>query len=258
MPRRALPLAMTDDAPIRAPRKKRLAARKIASNPARKRTKTKTKAYQHVAMQPLLQLPAPRPIPLLTYVGPSQQIGSSAIAIDLPRPTEKPSTPHIIETGPEIDDAVGRDMPCGCLPAAMPDDTQVARAEPQPVDAVRQEESAPSGIRPGSLPETFPETPRRPVPPRVHRGYSIDPRVVTKVSFMAAVIGAVLLLARLLPVKPNDAIIKPESPPAETMLIQDTGAPSDAAVRTAAQQATLCVADYGCATGGHCVAGCSH
>ena len=97
MPRRALPLAMTDDAPIRVPKKKRLAARKIASNPTPKRTKAKTKASQHVATQPLLQLPAPRPIPLLTYVGPSQQIGSSAIAIDLPRPTEKPSAPHIIE-----------------------------------------------------------------------------------------------------------------------------------------------------------------
>jgi hypothetical protein len=95
MPRRALP---SDHAPIRAPRKKRLAAGKIASSPARKRTKAKTKASQYVATQPLLQLPAPRPIPLLTYVGPSQQIGSSAIAIDLPRPTEKPSAPRCRST----------------------------------------------------------------------------------------------------------------------------------------------------------------
>jgi hypothetical protein len=217
MPRRALPLAMTDDAPTRAPKKKRPAARKIASNPARKRTKAKTKASRHVAMRPLLQLPAPGPIPLLTYVGPSQQIGFSAIAIDLPRQTEKSSAPHIIESGPEIDDAVGRDMPRGCSPAAMPDDTQVARAKPQPVDAVRQDLSAPSGTRPASLPETFSETPRRPVPPRVRRGYSIDPRVVTKVSFTAAVIGAVLLLARLPVVKPNDALNKPELPPTETI-----------------------------------------
>jgi hypothetical protein len=36
-----------------------------------------------------------------------------------------------------------------------------------PRTAARARPSAPSGIRPGSLPETFPETSRRPVPPRV-------------------------------------------------------------------------------------------
>jgi hypothetical protein len=300
MPRRALPLAMTDHASNQAPKKKRRAARKIASNPARKRTKAKTKASQHSVIQPLLQLPAPRPLLLLTYVGPSQQIGSSAIAVDLPRPIEKPSAPQIIEPGPEIDDAVGRDIPSGCLPAAMPDDTptqapkqkrkhsavrktagklvrrrktiktkssphvptpprlppapqirnlvrstaqpsapQLARADPQPVDAVRYDQSAPSSTRPAGTTETCAEAPRGPVPPRVHRAYSIDSRVVAKVSFTAAIIGAVLLLARLPPLKPNDAIITHELPPTETMLIQDIGAPSKAADRTAGQQATF-------------------
>ena len=123
MPRRSLPVAMTDHPSTQAPKKKRRAARKFASTAARKRTKAKTKASQHGVIQPLLQLPAPRPLLLLTYVGPSQQIGSSAIAIDLPRPIKNPSAPQIIEPGSEIDDAVGCDIPSGCLPAAMPDDT---------------------------------------------------------------------------------------------------------------------------------------
>ena len=318
MPRRSLPVAMTDHASTQAPKKKRRAARKIASTAARKRTKAKTKASQHGVIQPLLQLPAPRPLLLLTYVGPSQQIGSSAIAIDLPRPIKNPSAPQIIEPGSEIDDAVGCDIPSGCLPAAMPDDTltqapkqkrkhsvarktagklvrrqktiktkssphvptpprlppapqirlpllsgvgdqigssastinlvrstaqpsapQLARADPQPVDAVRYDQSAPSSTRPAGTTETCPEAPRGPVPPRVHRAYSIDSRVVAKVSFTAAVIGAVLLLVRLPPLKPNDAIVTHELPPAETMLIQDIGAPSDAADRTAAQEASF-------------------
>ena len=46
MPRRSLPVAMTDHASTQAPKKKRRAARKIASTAARKRTKAKTKAYQ--------------------------------------------------------------------------------------------------------------------------------------------------------------------------------------------------------------------
>jgi hypothetical protein len=48
-----------------------------------------------------------------------------------------------------------------------------------------------------------------------------------------------LLLVRLPPLKPNDAIVTHELPPAETMLIQDIGAPSDAADRTAAQEASF-------------------
>lgn len=98
MPRRSLPVAMTDHASTQAPKKKRRAARKIASTAARKRTKAKTKAY-HGVIQPLLQLPAPRPLLLLTYVGPSRQIGSSAIAINSPRPIKNPSAPQIIEPG---------------------------------------------------------------------------------------------------------------------------------------------------------------
>jgi hypothetical protein len=79
MPRRALPLAMTDDAPIRVPKKKRLAA-KIVSNPTRKRTKAKTKASQRVATQPLLQLPAPRPIPHATFASPTTAAQQEGIA----------------------------------------------------------------------------------------------------------------------------------------------------------------------------------
>jgi hypothetical protein len=101
---------MTNHASTQAPKKKR-------------RTKAKTKASQHAVIKPPLQLPAPRPLLLLTYVGPSQQIGSSPIAIDFPRPIEKPSAPQVIEPGPKIDDAVGCDIPSGSLPAAMPDDT---------------------------------------------------------------------------------------------------------------------------------------
>ena len=123
MPRRSSPVAMTDHPSTQAPKKKRRAAGKFASTAARKRTKAKTKASQRGVIQPLLQLPAPRPLLLLTYVGPSQQIGSSAIAIDLPRPIKNPSAPQIVEPGSEIDDAVGCDIPSGCLPAAMPDDT---------------------------------------------------------------------------------------------------------------------------------------
>src|SRR5215831_6135534 len=95
MPRRPLPAAMPDGAPTPAPKKKRqrVAAPKSASNPVRKRTKAKTKAAQHIVIQPLLQLPAPRPLLLLTYAGPSQQIGS--IAVDLPRPIERPIAPEI-------------------------------------------------------------------------------------------------------------------------------------------------------------------
>jgi hypothetical protein len=214
MPRRSLPVAMTDHASTQASKKKRRAARKIASDPGRKRTKAKTKASQRSVIQSPLQLPAPRPLRLLTYVGPSQQIGSSPIAIDLPRPTEKPSAAQVIEPEPEID------IPSGCSPAAMPDDTpsqapkqkrkhsavrktagklapapqirlqllsgvgdqigssastinlvgstaqpsgpQLARAEPQTVDAVRYDQSAPSGTRPAGIPETCPQAPRGP------------------------------------------------------------------------------------------------
>ena len=318
MPRRSLPVAMTDHASTQAPKKKRRAARKFASTTARKRTKAKTKAYQHGVIQPLLQLPAPRPLLLLTCGGPSQQIGSSAIAIDLPLPIKNPSAPQIIEPRSEIDNPVGCDIPSGCLPAAMPDDKltqapkqkrkhsaarktagklvrrqktiktkssphvptqprlppapqmrlpllsgvgdqigssastinlarstaqpsapQLARADPQPVDAVRYDQSAPSSTCPAGTTETCPEAPRDPVPARVHRAYLIDPRVVAKVSFTVALIGAVLLLVRLPPLKPNDAILTHEQPPAETMLIQDIGAPSDAADRTAAQEASF-------------------
>jgi hypothetical protein len=318
MPRRSLPVAMTDHASTQAPKKKRRAARKIASTAARKRTKAKTKASQRGVIQPLLQLPAPRPLLLLTYVGRSRQIGSSAIAIDLRRPIKNPSAPQIVEPRSEIDNAVDCDISSGCLPAAMPDDTltqapkqkrkqsaarktgdklargqktiktkssphvptpprlptapqirlpllsgvgdqfgssastinlvrstahpsapQLARADPQPVDAVRYDQSAPSSTRPAGTTETCPEAPRDPVPARVHRAYSIDPRVVAKVSFTAAVIGAVLLLVRLPPLKPNDAIVTHELPPAETMLIQDIGAPGDAADRAAAQEASF-------------------
>jgi hypothetical protein len=316
MPRRSLPVAMTDHASTQAPKKKRRAARKIASTAARKRTKAKTKAY-HGVIQPLLQLPAPRPLLLLTYVGPSRQIGSSAIAIDSPRPIKNPSAPQIIEPGSEIEDAVGCDIPSGYLPAAIPDDTltqapkqkrkhsvarktagklvrrqkttktkssphvptpprlppapqirfpllsgvgdqigssastinlvrstaqpsapQLARADPQPVDAVRYDQSVLPSTRPAGITVTCPEAPQGPVPPRVHRAYLIDSRVVAKVSFTAAVIGAILLLVRLPPLKPNDAIVTHELPPAETMLIQDS-APSDAADRTAAQEASV-------------------
>jgi hypothetical protein len=69
--------------------------------------------------------------------------------------------------------------------------------------------------------------------------YSIDPRIVAKVGFTAAVIGVVLLLAPLPPLKLNDAIVTHELPPAETMLIQDIGAPSKAADRTTGQEATV-------------------
>jgi hypothetical protein len=316
MPRRSSPVAMTDHPSTQAPKKKRRAAGKFASTAARKRTKAKTKASQRGVIQPLLQLPAPRPLLLLTYVGPSQQIGSSAIAIDLSRPIKNPSAPQIVEPRSKIDDAVGCDIPSGCLPAAVPDDTltqapkqkkhsvarktagklerrqkiiktkssphvptpprlptapqirlpllsgvgdqngssastinlvrsiaqpsapQLAHAEPQPVDAGRYHQSAPSSTRPAGTTETS-EGPRGSVPPRVHRAYSIDSRVVAKVSFTAAVIGAVLLLVRLPPLKPNDAIVTHELPPAETMLIQDIGAPGDAADRAAAQEASF-------------------
>jgi hypothetical protein len=314
MPRRSSPVAMTDHPSTQAPKKKRRAAGKFASTAARKRTKAKTKASQRGVIQPLLQLPAPRPLLLLTYVGPSQQIGSSAIAIDLPRPIKNPSAPQIVEPGSEINDAVGCDIPSGCLPAAMPDDTltqapkqkrkhsadrrtagklvrrqktiktksfphvpprlppapqirfplsgvgdqigssastinlvrsiaqpsapQLAHAEQQPVDAGRYQQSAPSSTRPAGTTETS-EAPRGSVPPRFRRAYSIDSRVVARVSFTAAVIGAVLLLVRLPPLKPSDAIVTHELPPAETMLIQDIGAPSDAADRTAAREASF-------------------
>jgi hypothetical protein len=62
---------------------------------------------------------------------------------------------------------------------------------------------------------------------------------VAKVGFTAAVIGVVLLLARLLPLKLNNTIVTHELPPAETMLIQDIGAPSKAADRTTGQEATI-------------------
>ena len=146
-------------------------------------------------------------LPLLSGVG--DQIGSSASTINLARSTAQPSAP------------------------------QLARADPQPVDAVRYDQSAPSSTRPAGTTETCPEAPRDPVPARVHRAYSIDPRVVAKVSFTVALIGVVLLLVRLPPLKPNDAILTHEQPPAETMLIQDIGAPSDAADRTAAQEASF-------------------
>ena len=316
MPRRSSPVAMTDHPSTQAPKKKRRAAGKFASTAARKRTKAKTKGSQRGVIQPLLQLPAPRPLLLLTYVEPSQQIGSSTIAVDLPRPIKNPSAPQIIKPGSQIDDAVGCDIPSGCLPAAVPDDTltqapkqkkhsvarknagklerrqktiktkssphvptpprlptapqirlpllsgvgdqigssastinlvrsiaqpsapQLAHADPQPVDAVRYDQSAPSSTRPAGTTETS-EAPRGSVPPRVHRAYSIDSRVVAKVSFTAALIGVVLLLVRLPPLKPNDAIVTHELPPAETTLIQDIGAPSDATDRTAAQEASF-------------------
>jgi hypothetical protein len=309
MPSRSLPVAMTNDAPTQVPKKsrKRPAARKIASDPARKRTKAKTKASQHVVIQPLLQLPAPRPLLLLTYAGPSHQIDPSVIAVDLPRPIERPSAPQIIHPGPELDDTVGHDMPCGSLPAALPDDApakapkrkrkhpaarktggklerrqktiktkssrhvptppplplapqlglplltgaedqigsgasaidlarsneqlsapQIARAETQPTDAARQDQSASSGTRPAGLPETLGETPRRPVLPRVRRAYSIGPRIAATVGFTAAVIGAVLLLARPSPIKPTDTITQHNNlMPADTALTRDTSAQQD-------------------------------
>src|SRR5437899_138099 len=126
MPRHSLPVAMTDDAPAQAPKpkRKRVAAGKIAGNTAPKRRKAKTKATQFVAIQPFLTpfltpflaLPAPRPLLLLTYVGPSQQAGSTAIAFDLLRPIETPSAPQIADPGPGLDDSIGHGAPLGYLP----------------------------------------------------------------------------------------------------------------------------------------------
>jgi hypothetical protein len=305
MPRRRLPAAIPDGAPTQAPKKKRqrAAAPKIVGKPARKRTKAKAKAVQHIVVQPLLQLPAPRPLLLLTYAGPSQQIESTAIANDLLCAIERTSAREIIGSGPEADDAVTRAVPCGSLSDAMPVDTtnpapkqkrkhpaagktarklarrlktmetksswhaptpprlppapqidlpmlsgvgdqigssasgihfassnaqlsapRVARAEPQPVDAVRQDQSAPSDTRPADTPETFPEPPQRPVLPRARRAYSIGPRIAATVGFTAAVIGTVLLLARPSSIKPNDIITQHHLIPAETALIQDMSA----------------------------------
>jgi hypothetical protein len=139
MPRPSLPVAMTDEAPSQAPKqkRKRLAAGKIAGNTAPKRTKAKTKAARNVAAQPaltpLLALPAPQPLLLLTYVGPSRQAGSTAIAFDLPRPIKRgdattfahpePSAAQIADPVPGLDDSVDHGARCGRLPAVLSNDT---------------------------------------------------------------------------------------------------------------------------------------
>jgi len=101
---------------------------------------------------------------------------------------------------------------------------QVARAEPQPVDAVRRDLSVSSGTRPARMPEIFGESPRRPAQSRIRRAYSIGPRIAAIAGFAAAVIGAVLLLARPSPIKPNDTITQHDLIPAGTVLTQDMGA----------------------------------
>ena len=288
---------MTVDAPARAPKQKR------KRSTAPKGTKAKTKALQQVAIKPLLRLPAPRPLLLLTYAGPSQQIGSSTIAVDLPRPIERPTALEIPNPWQELNKAVRHDTPRVSSPAAIVDDTpakaakqkrkpsaagktagkparrqktiktksprylptpppslppapqirlpltgvedqigsgasavnlgqsneqltepQVARAEPQPVDAVRRDLSVSSGTRPAGMPEIFGEPPRRPAQTRIRRAYSIGPRIAAIAGFTAAVIGAVLLFARLSPIKPNDTITQHDLIPAGTVLTQNMGA----------------------------------
>jgi hypothetical protein len=205
MPRRSLPIAMPGDAPTTAPKQKRKrpAVRKNASKPARKRTEAKikrsqTKPSQQVSIPPLVQLPAPRRVPLLTHAGESQQISSGAATIDLPHPIDEPSAPQL-------------------------------------VDAVHRDDPALSGARATAAPEAFTRSSQDPVAARVRRVYSVDPRVAVKVGLTGAIIGAVLLLARLSPVKPDDAIVQHDLTPANTMLVQDTGERSDAVVRTAMQ-----------------------
>jgi hypothetical protein len=74
----------------------------------------------------------------------------------------------------------------------------------------------------------------------------VDPRAAAKIGLTGAIIGAVLLLVRMSPVKPNDEIITYDLTPAKTMLVQNiaersdavrtaTGERSDAVVRTATQ-----------------------
>jgi hypothetical protein len=198
MPRRSFPTATPGDAPARSPRQKgkRPAARKNTSKPARKRAKARTKPSEQVSIPPLLQLPAPLRAPLLTYAGDSHQIRSGATTIDMPRTIDGPSPP-------------------------------------QPVDAIHQHDPATSGARVTAAPEAFTQSSRNPVPPRARRTYSVDPRVAAKIGLTGAIIGTVLLLARLTPVKPNDAIIRHDLAAAETTLVQDIGERSDAVLRTA-------------------------
>ena len=212
MPRHSFPTAMPSDAPTKAPkqkRKKRPASRKNDSKPARKRTDAKTKRSQHLPIPPLLRLPAPRRVPLLTYAGQSHQISSGATTIDLAHTIDRPTAP-------------------------------------QRVGAVPQDDPALSGARVTAAPEAGPQRSRGPVPSRVRRTYSVDPRAAAKIGLTGAIIGAVLLLVRMSPVKPNDEIITYDLTPAKTMLVQNiaersdagrtaTGERSDAVVRTATQ-----------------------
>jgi hypothetical protein len=197
MLRRRQPAAMPGAAPAKAPkspshkpRTKRPAVVNNAATAARKLRRSKAKALRQADVAPRLLLPAPLQVPLLTYAGDAPPIGSGATIIHLP---------HIV-TGP---------------------------CAPQPADAIQQNQRASCGARSNVRPTAAvptPVTPRSPAPVAASRRrmYAVDPRAVAKIGITGAIIGAVVLLARLTPIKPN-ATLKQASPPVQATIVRDTG-----------------------------------
>jgi hypothetical protein len=172
------------------PRKKRAARAKNTAPPVRTRAKPKSKTRRQApSIVPQLLLPAPRRILLLTYD--AHRISSGAAIIYLP---------HVI-TGP-------------CAPPC--------------VDAVAQNEHAPgiaqstASAIPTVAIQAAPTSPA-PVATNRRRTYAVQAQAAAKIGITAAIIGAVVLLARVTPVKPNAAALNSASPPAQTALVRDTG-----------------------------------
>jgi hypothetical protein len=202
MPRRRQPAATPGDAPAKAPRpqsykprRKRPAAGekpgKNAAAPARKRTRPKPKALRKAAVQPQLLLPAPRRLPLLTYAGDAEQISSAVTIIYLPHLVAGPSAPPVAD--------------------ATRQNVRTSRGG--------QSTAPPNTVAPQHVTPTSPA----PIAAGKRRTSAVDPQVVAKVGITAAIIGAVLFLARVTPVKPNAAIVTHASPPIQTALVHDTG-----------------------------------
>jgi hypothetical protein len=224
MPRRRLSIAMPGDAPAKAPehrsheprRKNAAAAKNTAKstgNLARKRTRSKAKPLGPAAAPLRLLLAAPPRVLLLTYAGQAQQIRSGGTTIHLPHVVTAPSVPRRTA-------AIQRDVQASSSAQA----SSYARSTARPNAATPQQVTPTS---PGVVAAAW------------YRTYSVDPRAAAKIGITGAVIGAVLLLARLTPVKPNDATLKHAAPPAQTALVRDIGERAGAAVNAAAEPPKL-------------------
>jgi hypothetical protein len=204
MPRRRQQPAIPGDAPTktpepesgklqsRKPRRKRPAGATKAASPARKRTKPKSKARrQALFVTPQLLLPAPCRVPLLTYVPDAHRIGAGARIICLPYVVTGPCAPPTLDAVPQNEHASGgAQSTAPAIPTAPKD---VAPASPAPIAAGRR------------------------------RTYARQAQTVAKIGITAAIIGAVVLLARVAPVKPNAAVLTYASPPVQTALVHDGG-----------------------------------